>query len=43
LKNFLKFGWGVLGQWDHDRGMFFGELYDVIIQSHMPIFWLEVF
>jgi len=25
MKNiFLKFGWGGLGQWDHDRGMFFG-------------------
>jgi len=23
--------------------MFFGELYDVIIQSHAPIFWLAVF
>jgi len=39
----LKFGWGVLGQWDHDRGMFFGQLYDVIIRFHAPIFWLAVF
>jgi len=23
--------------------MFFGELYDVIIRSHAPIFWLAVF
>jgi len=23
-KNFFKFGWGVLGQWDHDKDMFFG-------------------
>jgi len=28
---------------DHDRGMFFGYFYDVIIQSNAPIFWLEVF
>jgi len=34
---------GVLGQWDHDRDMFFGELYDVIIRSHAPIFRLAVF
>jgi len=34
---------GVLGQWDHDRGMFFGYLYDVIIRSHAPIFWFAVF
>jgi len=34
---------GVSGQWDHDRGMFFAELYDVIIRSHAPIFWLAVF
>jgi len=32
-----------LGQWDHDRGMFFGSLYDVVIRSHAPIFWLAVF
>jgi len=32
-----------MGQWDHDRGMFFGELYDVIIRFHAPIFWLAVF
>jgi len=25
---------------DHDRGMFFGYFYDVIIRSHAPIFWL---
>jgi len=24
MKIFFKFGWGLLGQWDHDRGMFFG-------------------
>jgi len=23
--------------------MFFGQLYDIIIQSHAPIFWLAVF
>jgi len=34
---------GVLRQWDHDRGMFFGYLYDVIIRCHEPIFWLAVF
>jgi len=33
----------VLGQYDHDRGMFFGELYDVSIHSHAPIFWLAGF
>jgi len=32
-----------LGQWDHDRGVFFGKLYDVIIRFHAPIFWLAVF
>jgi len=32
-----------LGQWDDDRGMFFGELYDVIMRSHAPIFWLAAF
>jgi len=26
-----KIGWGFLGQWDHDGGMFFGQLCDVII------------
>jgi len=41
-KIYFKFGSGVLGQWDHDKGMFFGELYDVIIRSHAPIFWLAV-
>ena len=30
-------------QCDHDGGMFFGYLYDVIIRSHAPIFWLAVF
>jgi len=34
---------GGLDQWDHDRDMFFGELYNVIIRSHAPIFWLAVF
>jgi len=33
----------VLCQWDHDRGMVFGELHNVIIRSHTPIFWLAVF
>jgi len=23
--------------------MFFGELHDVIIRSHLPIFWLTIF
>jgi len=39
----FKFAWGILGEWDHDRGMFLGELCDVIIRSHAPIFWLAVF
>jgi len=34
---------GVLGHWDHDRGMFFGQFYDVIIRSNAPIFWLTIF
>ena len=32
-----------MGQWDHDRGMFFSKLYHVIIRSHAPMFWLAVF
>jgi len=37
-KKFLKIWLGFLGQWEHDRGMLFGELYDVIIRSHTLIF-----
>jgi len=33
----------VLGQGDHDGGMFFIYFNDVIIPSHAPIFWLAVF
>jgi len=33
---------GVLGQWTHDGGLFFGKLYDVIIRSHATILWLAV-
>jgi len=40
---FFKFGFGVSRPEDHDRGMFFDYFYDVIIRSHAPIFWLEVF
>ena len=42
-KNCLSFGFGVLGPWDHDWGMFLGYFYDVIIRCHARIFWLEVF
>jgi len=32
-----------LRQWDPDRDMFFGSLYDVLIRSHAPILWLAAF
>ena len=42
-KVLLRFGFGVLGPWDHDWGMFFGYFYDVFMRSYPPIFWLEIF
>ena len=42
-KTNFTFKCGVLGQWDHDGGMFLGYLCDFIIRSHAPIFWLAVF
>jgi len=30
-KILLRFEFGIFGPWDHDWGMFFGYLYDVII------------